>query len=71
MSDDTKAQLFEPFFTTKGQQGTGLGLSIVYGIAKQNSGYVSVASEPGRGASLVVWLPQAVTAALPTLPTLV
>ena len=68
MSDHTKAQLFEPFFTTKEQgKGTGLGLSIVYGIAKQNGGYVSVASEPGRGASFVVWLPQAVTAALPTL----
>jgi PAS domain S-box-containing protein len=68
MSEHTKAQLFEPFFTTKEQgKGTGLGLSIVYGIAKQNGGYVSVASEPGRGASFVVWLPQAVTAPLPTL----
>jgi signal transduction histidine kinase len=71
MNDQTKAQLFEPFFTTKGQgKGTGLGLSIVYGIAKQNGGYVTVASEPGRGASFVMWLPAATTAAPAAMPTL-
>jgi PAS domain S-box-containing protein len=68
MDDHTKGQLFEPFFTTKDQgKGTGLGLSIVYGIAKQNGGYVTVVSEPGRGSSFVVWLPLAGTTALPTL----
>ena len=68
MDDHTKGQLFEPFFTTKEQgKGTGLGLSIVYGIAKQNGGYVTVVSEPGRGSSFVVWLPLAGTTALPTL----
>ena len=72
MNDQTKAQLFEPFFTTKEQgKGTGLGLSIVYGIAKQNGGYITVASEPGRGASFVIWLPAATTAAPAPMPTLV
>ena len=71
MNDQTKAQLFEPFFTTKGQgKGTGLGLSIVYGIAKQNGGYVTVASEQDRGASFVMWLPAATTAPPAAMPTL-
>jgi CheY-like chemotaxis protein len=66
MSPEVVQHIFEPFFTTKDVgAGTGLGLATVFGIVKQNKGWIEVETEPERGSVFKVFLPRAATSPLP------
>ena len=59
MAPEVQQHIFEPFFTTKRLgEGSGLGLASVYGIVKQNKGYVTFASELGQGTHFSIYIPK-------------
>ena len=65
-------KIFDPYFTTKFRgtdRGLGLGLTICYSIIRKHDGHIQVASEPGQGTTVTVYLPSApVSQQTPAVP---
>jgi two-component system, NtrC family, sensor kinase len=59
MTQEVIQKIFDPFFTTKRREGTGLGLSISQTLVTRQGGTISAESEPGKGTTFTIWLPEA------------
>ena len=52
-------RIFEPFYTTKKKgEGTGMGLAVVHGIIKDLGGTIVLATEPEKGATFQILIPE-------------
>jgi two-component system, cell cycle sensor histidine kinase and response regulator CckA len=58
MPEQVRRRIFEPFYSTKGEKGSGLGLSMAYSIVRRHGGEIRVESEPGRGTTFSLSLPE-------------
>jgi len=70
MDAETRRRCLEPFFTTKGERGTGLGLAMIYGMAQRHRAAMNIVSEPGKGTTISLDFPEAVTEKSPTIRAL-
>jgi two-component system nitrogen regulation sensor histidine kinase GlnL len=57
IAPDKMQHLFTPFYTTK-KKGNGLGLPISLKIVEEHQGKIKIVSEPGKGATAQIILPQ-------------
>src|SRR6202012_1618212 len=57
MSAEVLRHAMEPFFTTRPGPGRGLGLTTVQGLVNERGGRIDIASAPGQGTSVRIWLP--------------
>ncbi|MEN2785670.1 ATP-binding protein [Sphingomonas qilianensis] len=65
MTPEVMERVFEPFFTTKPiGQGTGLGLSQIFAFIRQAEGEIHLASTPGEGTTVTLYLPRYVAVGL-------
>lgn len=69
MTTDVLDRAAQPFFTTKDAgHGSGLGLSMVYGFVEQSGGHLDIASVPGQGTTVRLFLPRATRRASSSIP---
>jgi PAS domain S-box-containing protein len=57
MTDEVKEKMFTSFYSTKGHRGTGLGLLVTHKLVEEHGGRIEVATQPGQGTTINVWLP--------------